>query len=80
MPNDPAAPWGGALSPEDTHIIDVKIDDGLASTGSFYGFRSNAYNADGYCVDNTYFSPSADYILTDRTVNSCRMFYWIKKD
>ncbi len=74
-------PWGGALSPEDTHIIDVKIDDGLASTGNFYGFRSNIYlGVANRCVDNDYNVSSANYVLTDRTVNSCRMFYWIKKD
>lgn len=70
---------GGALTPSDTHIIDVKIDNGIASTGNVYGHRGSDYiGASGKCVDADFSAASANYILTD-TATSCRLFYWITK-
>ncbi len=72
-------PNASVLSPSDTHVIDIKIDDGLATTGNFIGFRGDEFfGVAGKCVTSDHNTASANYILTDNTV-SCRLGYWINK-
>lgn len=73
------SPHGEILTPADARIIDTKIDDGVASTGSIYTIRGDTYIATaGRCVDAAYSTTSANYILTDNTI-SCRVAYWLNK-
>ncbi len=73
-------PWDGALTSADAHIIDTKIDDGLASAGNFYSIRGDTYRLIATaCVDQDYALASGNYILTDNTAASCRTLYWLNK-
>lgn len=73
-----ASPWGAALTPADTHIIDKKIDDGDASEGSVFAARSLAgASTANACVDANYTTASsADYVLTDNN-ETCRLILWL---
>jgi len=59
------------MSPVEANSIDVKMDDGLASTGSVFGF--NAQGIPG-CATNFENAASATYILTNKT-NLCKMYF-----
>ena len=80
-------PWGGAtlLKVEDTHNIDVKIDDGRPGTGSVRSLNNETMNGEtGRCQDSghlTVLTPAqqaaASYNL-DGTGNSCSVFFLLK--
>ncbi len=63
----------GVLSAKDAYSIDVKIDDGLASSGLLYAVRY-ATN----CTSADYTAASATYNLSDTTID-CKLFYYQKK-
>lgn len=68
-------PYGGGLLAKDAYSIDAKIDDGLASSGMLYTTRYGAG-----CTDGEYTATvPVNYVLSDVTNASCRLFYWQKK-
>lgn len=70
-------PEGGAVSAKNAYSIDMKIDDGKASSGTFYSIREDVTGSVG-CVDNDWNSASANYDL-DSTEQTCNLIYWYKK-
>jgi prepilin-type N-terminal cleavage/methylation domain-containing protein len=76
--------WEGKMKPSDVYYIDKKIDDGdngisSATTGKIYALRSDASASDNTkCVNQTWASSSASYILEDDTA-SCRIHLWLEK-
>ena len=63
----------------ETHSLDEKIDDGLASTGKFYGLRGHDVEGVNSCTDALYYDPlPVNYLYTDSAA-TCRIFYWIEK-
>jgi prepilin-type N-terminal cleavage/methylation domain-containing protein len=69
----------GFLSAIETHSLDEKIDDGLASTGKFYGLRGHDVEGVNSCTDALYYDPlPVNYLYTDSAA-TCRIFYWIEK-
>jgi hypothetical protein len=71
-------PWAnGILSSRDAQMIDVKMDDGLASSGMLYSARGDDYTGiANKCVSADFGVASATY-TTDYS-DACRLFYWIK--
>jgi hypothetical protein len=67
-------PTGGFMLAKDAYSIDVKLDDGLASSGMFYTTRdtSGCTSADGTTA-------SANYVMSDADNATCQLFYWQKK-
>ena len=82
--NTDSTPWGAVLTPSDAHIIDEKMDDGKAASGTVYAIVSGVSggsNTSTVCVSRNYASAQSDnpaYILTDYT-ESCRLLYWLNK-
>lgn len=70
-------PVGGMVAAKDAYSIDMKIDDGNASSGMFYSIREPIAASSG-CVNNTWVNPSADYDL-DSPEETCNLIYWYKK-
>jgi prepilin-type N-terminal cleavage/methylation domain-containing protein len=70
---------GQIMSSGDAYLIDTKIDDGLASSGSLYTARSALYQNDATrCASANFTAASATYLLADKVV-SCRLFWWLDK-
>jgi hypothetical protein len=70
------SPWGPSMNASDAYAIDLKMDDGLSSSGRFVTYRGTGYTGAGNCVTNDFSSASSSYILTDSIV-SCRTASWL---
>jgi prepilin-type N-terminal cleavage/methylation domain-containing protein len=68
-------PSTGGLTGKDAYSIDMKLDDGKASSGTFYSYREAA---DTGCTDNPYTSATATYDLSS-TVASCQLLSFYKQ-
>ncbi len=79
--NSSGLAWGGALTASDAHLIDIKIDDGVANRGILYTIRSNDYGT-GTCVNQGHsvaLDVTVNYILTDPKEDACFIVYWLNK-
>lgn len=72
-------PFGAILTPEETEIIDEKIDDGEADDGNVLALRGNDIAGNNICTDASYTTSSGSYKLDDYT-ESCRLLYWVRQD
>ncbi len=64
---------GSLFNAEESWNIDIKTDDGLASTGNVWGVRGSGSTG---CVDAAASASSANYILSDETVG-CQIYFWV---
>jgi hypothetical protein len=74
-------PWAdGILTPRDAQFIDLKIDDGLPSSGILYILRGDSLFATANActdIDWTGGVTTANLVTTDYK-ESCRLHYWLK--
>lgn len=70
-------PEGGSVSAKIAYSIDIKIDDGKASSGNFYSIREPLGASSG-CVDAIWSSNTANYDL-DSDEETCNLVYWFNK-
>lgn len=68
-------PNGGGLMAKDAYSIDVKIDDGLASSGRLFSYRETA---DSGCASAAFTAASATYDL-DATDKTCQLLYFYRE-
>jgi hypothetical protein len=72
-------PVGGAVSARNAYSIDVKIDDGKASSGLLYSIRTPKLSPPGSgCTDNVWTATSASYDLDDSS-KTCTLVFWYQK-
>jgi len=65
---------GPALTPAEARAIDLKIDDGGASTGKYIGL--DAAGSPAWSCTGPYNVSSAEYQM-DRQARGCRTFFWL---
>jgi prepilin-type N-terminal cleavage/methylation domain-containing protein len=74
-------PWAdGILTPKDAQFIDLKIDDGLPSSGRLYILRGDSVWATANaCTDIDWMGgvTTANLVITD-TNETCRLHFWLK--
>lgn len=68
-------PYNGFLTAKEAYSIDLKMDDGIADSGTVYTIRG----ANGSeCVTAIWTATAASYDL-DSTEKSCEILYWYRK-
>lgn len=78
--------WGGALSPADARLIDIKIDDGVASSGKILSTNSyttqnnvgGVFAAQG-CLNQSHALAGGVYVPT-HNYTSCRLIVLLNND
>ena len=72
---------GHAYIAQDVYELDVKMDDGVANTGSVYGVNNSSVAVTNNTTNGIgcagYGTAGSDYALKAQT-NTCYILYWMK--
>jgi prepilin-type N-terminal cleavage/methylation domain-containing protein len=68
---------GGIFNAKDAYNIDLKMDDGVASTGNLVTLRSAAMMATSTCVTGAQSVTTGVNYLQNDTAVSCRLFFYL---